>query len=79
MTDPRCDCCDLPVYSCGKTKEDRQRLAECRERAALLVRSGWFEARWPGVCVGCGESFKPSTPIRSAHPGGYRAACCREG
>ena len=34
----RCTCCELPIYSCGKSKQDRQRWDEQQERAALPAR-----------------------------------------
>lgn len=49
----RCECCDLPVESCGKAVEQAQRAEEKAERARLL-RRGFIEARYDGRCANCG-------------------------
>ncbi len=59
----RCVCCDLPVESCGKATETRQRAQAARDRARLLGRDGWVAANYPGVCSRCGERFTAGTPI----------------
>lgn len=71
----RCDCCDLPVESCGKAAEQRQRAEAQRERTMLLARTSWFEASYPGTCSSCGERFPAGEPI-TKHGGGYKASCC---
>jgi hypothetical protein len=71
----RCYCCDLPVESCGKAAETRQRREATRDRAALLARTGWFRAEWPGRCSRCGERFDADTPI-CRYDDGWRAECC---
>jgi hypothetical protein len=78
MTGQRCDCCDLPAYSCGKAAEDRQRRDVEREKQQLLAHPAWMAALYPGACERCGERFEPGTPIRRT-PLGWRAQCCSEG
>lgn len=63
----RCECCDLPVYSCGKAGERKQH-AEARAEVQRLTALGFFPAEHPGRCGHCGEWFKP----------GWVAACCAE-
>ena len=75
MSEQRCGCCDLPIYSCGKSKQDQQRRDEQRERAAFLARPAWFAAHYRGPCDSCGEWFESGTPI-TAGTGGWRAECC---
>jgi len=75
MGEQRCTCCELPIYSCGKVKQEQQRRDEQRGRAALLARPSWFAAHYRGSCVSCGEWFEPGTPI-TAGSGGWRAECC---
>lgn len=71
----RCECCDLPVYSCGKSAEDGQRKLDAATRR-WLINHGWFTAQWPGVCGRCCKPFYSQTLI---HPDGlatYIAECC---
>ena len=77
MSEQRCECCELPIYSCGKSKQDQQRRDEQRERAALLARPSWFAAHYRGQCSACGEWFERGTPI-TAGAGGWRAECCAD-
>lgn len=58
----RCVCCDLPVESCGRAIEAKQREDAAAERRALTDR-GWFAASWPGTCVECGTWFGHGTLI----------------
>lgn len=71
----RCDCCDLPVESCGRAAEQRQR-AEQRSELERLRARGYFAATFHGVCEGCGEHYSAGTLIVRTHPYGYRAECC---
>lgn len=76
----RCECCDLPVTSCGKAAEGRQR-AEARAERERLARLGAFVAVWPGHCVRCGEPFQAGDLILSSGLPiptgfGYLAGCC---
>ena len=77
----RCVCCDLPVESCGKAVEDRQRAAAAAERDRLLALPGVFAAMFPGSCTGCGERFGAGEPIKRWSrdaPGVYVGPCCIE-
>jgi hypothetical protein len=71
----RCECCDLPVSSCGKAAEQRQRAEHQAERARISALPGVFMALYAGTCGGCGERYDPRTLIRSTS-GGCRAECC---
>lgn len=71
----RCDCCDLPVESCGKAAEQHERRQQSAQRV-LLLHSGWVPAQWAGSCGQCGERFEPLTPIRRGVGGGFVAECC---
>jgi hypothetical protein len=75
--DARCECCDLPVSSCGKAAEDKQRAADNAERAELYTR-GFIPARYPGVCSRCGERFAQDDPIRGTYGTGswIGGLCC---
>lgn len=73
----RCECCDLPVSSCGKAVEVAQRQQRIAERARLLA-AGWFVARYAGECGGCGDWFEAGTLIRRDGEG-WRSECCQEG
>ena len=78
----RCDCCDLPVEFCGKAAEDRQRREARAAQAELLATPGWFPARYPGTCAGCGSYFRAGEPIRVNRGGRwteprYVAGCCQ--
>lgn len=79
MTEVRCECCDLPVLSCGKARETELRRQDRRRRAWLTSR-GWFPSQWPGSCERCGEAFTQGTLIRrDPSEDGYRSAdCCGE-
>jgi len=43
-----------------------------------LRRRGWITARYPGVCVVCGEPFRSGVMIRTTQwrTDGWRAECC---
>lgn len=77
----RCDCCDLPVESCGKAAEARLRAEAARDRDRLL-RAGWAPAVYPGRCAVCQQGFPTGMLIRQAKPkdGRYHwtAECCAE-
>lgn len=64
MSEPRCDCCELPVSMCGKAAEQRLRAAETAKRKALLALPGVIGARYSGTCGGCGEHFAEGAPIK---------------
>lgn len=71
---PRCDCCDLPVESCGKEAERRQRI-ERNSQLSELARKGFFPSQYGGNCFSCGLPFPKGTHIKAVM-GGYKAECC---
>lgn len=74
MREARCDCCDLPVYSCGRAAEQQQRQEQAAHRASL-IEAGWFPAQWPGSCGRCGHLF-PADTLIVRDDAGWRAECC---
>ena len=78
MAETRCECCDLPAYSCGRAKESALRKEWKRDRARLEAR-GWFPSIYPGVCEQCRERFEPGTLIRMIAHEGWRVECCADG
>lgn len=82
---PRCDCCDLPLYSCGRGAEQRQQTETAAERRRLLHQPGAIPARYPGICSRCNEGrFAEGDPIvldvrpQSGRPGQWRSLLCCE-
>lgn len=73
MTEPRCDCCDLPVMSCGKATDQRERAEQLQERERL-TSLGFIPAGYAGVCSACGEWFPVGALIHANRPNGWR--CC---
>lgn len=77
----RCECCELPLYSCGKAAAQKQETEEKKFRTELAAR-GWFASQFPGSCRGCGEDFEPGSLIHGTSDGyGHRgrkyfAECC---
>jgi hypothetical protein len=71
----RCECCDLPVASCGKAAETKQR-AERAAEVRSLKAWGFHPADYPGACGHCGVPFPPGTLIRHFHGHGWVAECC---
>lgn len=75
----RCDCCDLPVESCGRAVERAQLAQLVAERRRLLALPGVIAAQYPGACSGCGERFVVGDPI-ARHEGRWNAwrslLCC---
>ena len=69
----RCDCCDLPIESCGKAIENRRRAEAFLDRTRLLAKPGWFAAGYAGTCSDCGEHFDEGQPIHRARDGW---SCC---
>lgn len=65
----RCECCDLPVESCGKAAEQRQRAEQRRVSADRLV------AVFAGLCADCGERIRPGDTIERSGDG-WRGECC---
>lgn len=74
----RCDCCDLPVESCGKAAEQRARQEDANARSQALAQPGWFQAQWPGQCGVCGVWFKAGDPITRMDlmENRYKSYCC---
>ena len=74
-----CECCDLPLSSCGKAVEAKQ-LTELKKWRRWLIRHGWFTSNFPGQCNRCEVWFRAGTVIRSdgfsAKGGIYVAECC---
>lgn len=70
----RCDCCDLPVESCGKAVEQRQRI-ERRAHVEEMNRKGWIPSRYGGVCIECGHGYKVGGLIKGSIAG-YKGECC---
>jgi len=77
--DEQCECCELPLVSCGKAAETKQRAEAKARRVALLRRPGWFPSDFPGACARCSEWFPVGTPIRRDQVKGWLAECCSEG
>ena len=75
MNEQRCQCCDLPVYSCGKAKETELR-REWRQDRERLEAQGWRSSLYPGACEHCHEWFATGTLIRMVAGSGWRAECC---
>ena len=80
VADGRCDCCDLPLFSCGKALEARQRKELLSRRARLLARAEYFPAAYGGRCGRCSEPIAPGDPIKSDLSFGSRVyvggLCC---
>lgn len=80
----RCECCDLPVESCGKAAQARLEAAEREWLLRLVNTPPWFPAVYSGLCGECGERFAVGYPIRSSSKRGaygraiYIGACCEE-
>ena len=74
-TQPRCECCDLPLSSCGLTAERRLRQEAAELRRRVLADPRYFPASLPGRCVACGEEIAPGDPIRWSEPDGWVCAC----
>jgi len=74
----RCTCCDLPVESCGRAVEVRQRREDANARSQALSLYGWFRAQFPGSCVVCREPFAIGDPISyDSEREGYKSYCCQ--
>jgi hypothetical protein len=73
--EPRCTCCELPVSSCGKAAESRQRQQD-QAHQRYLIKNGWFRSQYPGACDRCQEPFRPGTLIHANGLKSYLAICC---
>lgn len=76
----RCTCCDLPLISCGRVAEQRQRDELLRERARLRKTAGSVLAKFGGTCVSCEEWYPAGTVIvADDRLDGWRSLeCCEE-
>lgn len=74
--EPRCDCCDLPLYACGTEAARRQ----AEDRKALVERAlqvpGVVPARHQGRCPLCGTRYPSGEPIRKTPDGWVSTLCC---
>lgn len=75
MSEQRCDCCDLPVMSCGKAREVQLRQEAAARKRALLALPGVIAARFAGTCGGCGERFAEGVPLKRKGDN-WVADCC---
>lgn len=66
----RCDCCDLPVESCGKAAEQRQRAEAAQDRPP---HGKTVEARYTSRCAYCGEPMRMGSLITYDQEHGW---CC---
>jgi hypothetical protein len=74
-TEERCDCCDLPVTSCGKAVE------QANERASrVAILASWpgrsVTALWPGTCPSCGEAYEEGDTITRCLDTGWVCEGC---
>lgn len=73
----RCECCDLPMSSCGKAAEALARRQVMIDRQAQVAR-GAFPAAYAGKCCACEEGYGATSLIRRTgrNSGGYLGPCC---
>jgi hypothetical protein len=69
----RCDCCDLPVESCGKSLEQQQRAAARAERPPHGATTA---ARFPGRCPYGNEPIKVGDPLEYDEEYGWVCPDC---
>ncbi len=77
----RCDCCDLPVTSCGRAVEQRQRTEAADRRRALIATRRYFPSQYRGGCAGCSEWYAAGALITPHLVDGERrwfAECCAD-
>jgi hypothetical protein len=74
----RCDLFELPVDQCAHCLGHGDTVQPVEDWAALLLRPGWSQARFPGICENCRERFTAGTPITMVISSGWRAACCAD-
>lgn len=77
MSEERCECCDLPVVSCGKAAEARARV-ERKQEERRLEKRGAFRSQYTGLCASCRTPFPAGTFIRMNADDGllYDGECC---
>lgn len=78
MAEERCDCCDLPVSSCGKAVEQKVAAERRAEIARVLMEPGVVAARHSGTCVTCASRYPEGEPIKHTEDGWSGALCCPE-
>lgn len=64
----RCDCCDLPTESCGKSIEQAQRKADA-SRVSGMMQRGYVQAQFFSKCSECGDSINKGDPIKMSADG----------
>jgi hypothetical protein len=74
----RCDCCDLPVESCGRAAAQQQEAERRAVRQRLLQRPGVVAARHASACATCGGRYGLGTPIVHTEDGWTSVECCPE-
>ena len=72
----RCECCDLPVESCGKAAEQRARRDDAAVLTTAFAAPHVVAAQYPGRCADCGEWFPADTPIYAGEGGWTNPVCC---
>lgn len=76
MTARRCECCDLPVESCGREAQRRQDAERIAEFDAAFRRPGVIPAQFIGKCARCDERIRIGDPLRGAPDGWIGELCC---
>lgn len=71
-----CDCCDLPIETCGKAAEARMADEIRAERERALAEPGVVGAKFPGRCATCSTGYGRGEPIRHTDDGWAGAICC---
>lgn len=77
----RCECCDLPVESCGKAVELRQRDEAAARRRALIATRRYFPSQYAGRCSSCHERYAAGALITPQLVDGERrwvSECCAD-
>lgn len=71
MSDERCAVTELVVEQCAHCRP-----APVPDPFDEPGGAPWFEARYGGTCVDCGDRFDPGDTIRAAGAGEYECADC---
>lgn len=74
--EPRCTCCDLPLYSCGREIARRQAQERKARRERALQSPGVVSARHPGRCPSCGTRYAIGEPLTKTDDGWVSVLCC---
>jgi hypothetical protein len=77
MDEERCECCDVPLYSCGKAAQAAQ-AAELRAQIQrALQEPGVYAAKiLIRACPGCKSAVPVGHPIRKTRDGWVGVLCC---